>query len=39
MAKALDVHAPVISDRETNRSRGFGFVEVADNDAPKSARI
>ena len=23
----------IIKDRETNRSRGFGFVEVADEDA------
>ncbi|NLK51495.1 MAG: RNA-binding protein [Syntrophomonadaceae bacterium] len=25
----------VISDRETGRSRGFGFVEVADEDAER----
>lgn len=28
--------AKVISDRETGRSRGFGFVEMADDDAQKA---
>jgi RNA recognition motif-containing protein len=37
---AFAAHAPVISarvitERETGRSRGFGFVEVEDADAPK----
>ncbi|HHW43905.1 RNA-binding protein [Desulfofundulus thermobenzoicus] len=27
------ISARVITDRETGRSRGFGFVEVADDDA------
>lgn len=27
------VSSRVITDRETGRSRGFGFVEVSDNDA------
>ncbi len=40
LRQAFEAHAPVISariisDRETGRSRGFGFVEVEDNDAPK----
>jgi RNA recognition motif-containing protein len=29
------ISARVIKDGETGRSRGFGFVEVEDNDAPK----
>jgi len=29
------VSASVISDKETGRSRGFGFVEVEDSDAQK----
>jgi len=29
------VSASVISDRDTGRSRGFGFVEVEDTDAQK----
>ena len=40
LASAFEAHAPVmsariVSERETGRSRGFGFVEVEDNDAPK----
>lgn len=40
LTSAFEAHAPVISarivtERETGRSRGFGFVEVEDNDAPK----
>ena len=40
LSTAFEAHAPVISariitERETGRSRGFGFVEVEDNDAPK----
>lgn len=40
LASVFEAHAPVISarvitERETGRSRGFGFVEVEDNDAPK----
>ena len=30
------VSASVISDRETGRSRGFGFVEMEDADAQKA---
>lgn len=29
--------AVVITDRETQRSRGFGFVEMSDQDAAKNA--
>ena len=29
--------AKVITDKETNRSRGFGFVEMADENASKKA--
>ncbi|HRE49873.1 MAG TPA: RNA-binding protein [Flavitalea sp.] len=29
--------AKVISDRETGRSRGFGFVEMSDDEAAKKA--
>lgn len=40
LRQTFEAHAPVISARiitqpETGRSRGFGFVEVEDNDAPK----
>ena len=31
------VSATVINDRETNRSRGFGFVEMSSEDAAKQA--
>lgn len=32
-----EVHsASVISDRETGRSRGFGFIEMEDGDAEKA---
>ncbi len=34
-AHAAVVSARVITDGETGRSKGFGFVEVDDNDAPK----
>ncbi len=29
--------ATVITDRETGRSRGFGFVEISDDDAARTA--
>ena len=40
LISAFEAHAPVVSARviteqETGRSKGFGFVEVEDNDAPK----
>lgn len=40
LTSVFEAHAPVISariitEKETGRSRGFGFVEVDDNDAPK----
>lgn len=31
------VSAKVISDRETNRSKGFGFVEMGSDDEAKAA--
>jgi len=30
------ISAAVISDRETGRSRGFGFIEMNDDDADKA---
>ena len=30
------VSAKIILDRETNRSRGFGFVEMSDDDARRA---
>jgi RNA recognition motif-containing protein len=40
LAEAFSLHGAVISsriitDKETGRSRGFGFVEVEDDDADK----
>jgi RNA recognition motif-containing protein len=40
LVSAFEAHAPVISariitDNVSGRSKGFGFVEVEDNDAPK----
>jgi len=40
LSGAFEAHAQVISariitERETGRAKGFGFVEVEDNDAPK----
>ncbi len=41
LAQAFSAHANVVStriimDRETGRSRGFGFVEVAEEDVDKA---
>ncbi|MEN6625391.1 MAG: RNA-binding protein [Candidatus Sumerlaeia bacterium] len=33
------VSATVIKDRETGRSKGFGFVEFADDDAARDAIV
>lgn len=30
------ISARIITDRETNRSKGFGFVEMSDEDAKKA---
>jgi RNA recognition motif-containing protein len=40
LVESFEAHAPVISarvitDRESGRSKGFGFIEVADEDAEK----
>jgi len=37
-AAAPVVSARIITDQETGRSRGFGFIEVADEDAEKVVR-
>ena len=31
------VSARIVMDRETNRSKGFGFVEMGDNDSAQKA--
>ena len=36
-AHGVVVSAQVVADRETHRSRGFGFVEMATGDEAKSA--
>ena len=40
LVQAFEAHAPVLSarvitEKETGRSKGFGFIEVADEDAEK----
>jgi RNA recognition motif-containing protein len=40
LISAFEQHAPIISariitDNNTGRSKGFAFIEVSDNDAPK----
>lgn len=42
LREAFEVHgavdsARIITDRETGRSKGFGFVEMADDEASKAA--
>lgn len=44
LAEAFSIHGTVLSsriitDKETGRSRGFGFVEVADGDAEKMVSV
>ncbi len=33
------ISSRVIKDKETNRSRGFGFIEVADEDVEKILKV
>ena len=44
LKQAFEAHAPIISariinEKETGRSRGFGFVEVEDQDAEKIVKL